>query len=274
VRFRSPQNILAEFEVILRRFPDATSIHLEIETIGASIPWALQLCARLAAFNETRTLPIVFRTNLAITSGLLQHEDQLHALLAAFRQANLLTLDVGLESGSQRIRRDILNRPQYTNAELIRFCNLARQHGISVTLYMLIGVPTETVAEALETSSVARACEPLDIAPYIFYPYPGTKLHELAAEMHLVDPRHLGVRAERSRVYLKLKDFPRRRVFLEYVLIEWRVFHGRRNWFGTVSTMLARALAIVPGLLITVSHAKETLRVHARPHSPALPPAA
>lgn len=274
VRFRSPENIIAEIKMLLGRFPDMTSMSLEMETIGASIPWALQLCDSLATFNASLKKPIAFRTNLAVTSRLLQQEDELNALLAAFRRANLLTLEVGLESGSPRIRRDILNRPHYTNAELIRFCVAARHHGIGVLLYLLIGVPTETTAEAVETSIVARACNPLDIAPSIFYPYPGTKLHELAAEMHLIDPREVGVTAERSRVYLKLKDFSRWRVFLEYVLIQWRVFHGRRNTTWIARKMLSRALAFVPGLLISALHIKEKLRIHLSPPSSALPPAA
>lgn len=275
VRFRSPENIIAEIKMLLGRFPDMTSMSLEMETIGASIPWALQLCEGLAAFNASlKRPPIAFRTNLAVTGRLVRQEDELNALLAAFRRANLLTLEVGLESGSPRIRRDILNRPHYTNAELIRFCDAARDHGIAVLLYLLIGVPTETSAEAIETTAVARACNPLDIAPSIFYPYPGTKLHELAAEMHLINPRDVGVTAERSRVYLKLKDFPRWRVFLEYVLIQWRVFHGRRNTTWIARKMLSRALAFVPALLISALHTKEKLCIHLRPNSSALPPAA
>jgi anaerobic magnesium-protoporphyrin IX monomethyl ester cyclase len=61
VRFRSPENILAEIEMLLRRFEGVTSIYLEIETIGASIPWAMQLCDRLAVFNATRAKPIQSR---------------------------------------------------------------------------------------------------------------------------------------------------------------------------------------------------------------------
>jgi radical SAM superfamily enzyme YgiQ (UPF0313 family) len=267
VRFRSPRNVLAEIEMVLARFPDLTSINLEMETIGASIPWALHLCDSLAAFNATRERPIVFRANLAVTSQLLLHEEQLHTLLSAFRRANLKALDVGLESGSARIRKDILNRPPYTNAELIRFCDIARQYGISVSLYLLIGVPTETPSEAIETSTVARACNPLDIHPSIFYPYPGTVLHKVSADLGLIEPGNLGVKAERARVYLKLKDFPRWRVFLEYVLIHLRVFHGRQKRIRIVRVTLWRALGLLPGLLITALHLKKNL--HIRRQEPA-----
>jgi radical SAM superfamily enzyme YgiQ (UPF0313 family) len=268
VRFRSPQNVLREIDVILRRFPDLTSIRLEIETIGASIPWALQLCDSLAKFNEARERPIAFRSNLAVTSHLVHQKEQLHELLAAFRRANLLSLDVGLESGSERIRKEILNRPPYTNADLIQFCDAARQYGISVSLYTLTGVPSETPAGAVETSAVARACNPLGISPSIFYPYPGTKLHELAAEMRLIDPHDVGVKAERARVYLKLQDFPRWRVFFEFVMMQWRVFHGRRNPIRIIRTMLWQTLGIIPGLLISAVHVKDGLYFRRKPETP------
>lgn len=259
VRFRSPGNILAEIRMIVDRYPDLKAIYLEVETIGASVPWALQLCDSLAEFNSVRERPIAFRANLAVTTQLVQQEDQLHSLLSAFQRANLLTINVGLESGSERIRAEILRRPPYTNAALIKFCSVARQYGISVVLYTLIGVPTETPADAVETSTVARACDPLDLAKSIFYPYPGTRLHELSTEMQLVDPEHLAVTAERSRVYLKLKDFPHWRVFFEYVFMTWRVFHSRRKTTLLVRRMLSTAFKSAPGLLVASLHLREVL---------------
>ena len=191
VRFRSPENVLAEIEMLVNRFPDLSSIKLEIETIGASIPWAMQLLDALAKFNATRPNPIAFRTNLAVTSPLIQDEERVQQFLVALRSANLRSLDIGLESGSPRIRKDILNRPPYTNEELIRFCDLARQHGIAISLFTLIGVPTETPAEAIQTSAVARACNLQNFSPSIYYPYPGTRLHDLSAQMGLIDPSHV-----------------------------------------------------------------------------------
>ncbi|MDE3185890.1 MAG: B12-binding domain-containing radical SAM protein [Acidobacteriota bacterium] len=271
VRFRSPSNVLAEIRMIVERYPDLESIYLEIETIGASVPWALQLCDALAEFNAARERPIAFRANLAVTNQLVQNEEQMHSLLSAFRRANLLTVNIGLESGSERIRTEILRRPTYTNVALIQFCDVARQYGISVVLYTLVGVPTETPAEAVETSKVARACDPLDVAKSIFYPYPGTKLHELSTEMHLLDEEHLAVTAERSRVYLKLKDFPRWNVFFEYVFMTWRVFHHRRKTTWLARRMISTAFKIAPGLLIASLHLREVLHPHRHVSSKVVP---
>jgi len=265
VRFRSPANILREIDWIVARFPDIDKLYLEIETIGASPAFAIQLCDQLAAFNGRREKPLAFRANLAVTTQLVQRPVELHAMLSAFRRANLLDLNVGLESGSERIRNEILNRPVYTNLDLFLFCQTAREYGISVALYVLMGLPTETVSDYLQTVALARACKPSILHESIFYPYPGTRLFKLAAEMHLFDVSALHTKAERSRAYLQLDGFPRWRVAFEYVFITWRVFNGRWPLRRSLPYMTRKALSITPGLLTFALHLKKSIARMSRP---------
>lgn len=260
LRFRSPQNVLDEIRLLLARFPDLQSIYLEIETIGASLPWLLNFCDDLQAFNSRLKQPIRFQANFAVTSRFVRSEEQAIAALTAMRKANIVQLNVGLESGSVRIRKEILNRPVYTNEDLIHFCRTAREYGIEISLYILIGVPTETPAEARQTSAVARACLPFQIFPSIYYPYPGTVLCDLSARMQLISASTLGTKAERSRVYLRSSIFPRWRVFLEYALMRWRVFFGRRGTLQLLRTTAFIILCTAPGLLKPVVDVQQAFR--------------
>lgn len=264
LRFRSPANILQEIHFLISKHPEIDVLHLEIETIGASLNFAVELCDRLAEFNAAREHPILFRANLAVTTGLVRDNARLHALLAAFDRANLRYLNVGLESGSERIRKEILRRPPYTNSDLITFCQAARQYNVNVALFVLMGLPTETVADVLETAAVARACEPYGLSESIFYPYPGTKLYDLSAEMDLFDPSCVATVAERSRAYLRLKDFPPSRVLFEYVFITWRVFHGRWDLLRLTRRMAYKAFSVIPGLLAAAVRIRTALRQPAR----------
>jgi radical SAM superfamily enzyme YgiQ (UPF0313 family) len=248
VRFRSPAHILAEIEMLLVEFPDADHFYLEIETIGASTAFAIELCNALEAFNAKRDRPIQFRANLAVTTRLVNNHEELHALLSSFQRANLNLLNVGLESGSERIRRDILKRPDYTNDALIKFCQTAHSYDIGVVLYTLIGLPTETVDDAIETARVARACQPDDLYESIFYPYLGTRLSDLALEMHLFVPEEISTDQERLRSYLNLKDFPKWRIFFEWTFITWRVFHGRWSARRIVRAIAIKLLGRTPKL--------------------------
>jgi radical SAM superfamily enzyme YgiQ (UPF0313 family) len=259
VRFRSPSNILKEIDWIVAHFPEVDKLFLEIETIGASPAFAVELCNRLAEFNARREKPLAFRANLAVTTQLVQRPTQLRDMLSAFQRANLLNLNVGLESGSERIRNEILHRPVYTNQDLISFCQTARAYGIQVALFVLMGLPTETVADYLQTVAVARACHPSILHESIFYPYPGTRLFKLAAEMHLFDASAIQTKAERSRAYLHLEGFPSWRVAFEYVFITWRVFHGRWTLRRSLTYMTRKALSITPGLLSAALQIKKSL---------------
>jgi radical SAM superfamily enzyme YgiQ (UPF0313 family) len=250
VRFRSPGNVLEEINRLVAEYPEVEYLFLEVETIGALPAVAIELCDQLAAFNARRAKPLEFRANLAVTTRLAQSPGDTHALLAAFQRANLKSINVGLESGSERIRKDVLSRPAYTNADLIAFCKAARQYDVAVLLFVMIGLPTETAADFLQTAATARACEPVGLSESIFYPYPGTKLFKLAADMCLIDPANLDTKAERARAYLDLEGFPRWRVYFEYVFITWRVFHGRWPLYKLARKMAYKTLSMSPGVLI------------------------
>jgi radical SAM superfamily enzyme YgiQ (UPF0313 family) len=250
VRFRAPEKIVDEINALVAVYPDIERLYLEVETIGALPAVAIDLCDRLAAFNAQRDRPIEFRANLAVTSRLAQSADETHRLLSAFQRANLRFLSVGLESGSERIRRDILSRPRYANSDLIRFCTLAKRYDVNVLLFVMIGLPTETAADFLETAAVARACEPSALSESIFYPYPGTKLFQLATDMQLMNAAAIETKAERLRPYLRLEGFPRWRIAFEYVFITWRVFHGRWPLSRLVRKMAYKSLSMSPRLLV------------------------
>jgi radical SAM superfamily enzyme YgiQ (UPF0313 family) len=249
VRVRSPQNVVAEIRQLAEAFPDITMLHLEIETICAVPGYAVKLCAELAEFNAQRPVPLSFHANLAVTSRMAQNADETRQLLSAFYKANLRHVNIGLESGSERIRKEILNRPEYTNDDLIKFCLAARDHGVLVSLFVLMGLPTETVKDFLTTASIARACQPNALSESIFFPYPGTKLSDLSVEMHLFDPSAILLQGERTRAFLRLKGFPRWRIRFEYVFVTWRVFHGRRSVLELSKRMVFKALSGTPRLL-------------------------
>jgi anaerobic magnesium-protoporphyrin IX monomethyl ester cyclase len=227
LRVRSVDHVLGEVEELQAGNPDLGHIYLEVETIAAMPRYAEDLCAALAALNARRERPLEFGCNLAITSALVRKTDRMERLLAGLAAANMTWLNIGLESGSERIRSEVLRRPKYSNDDLATFCLAARRHGIRVNLNVIIGLPTETVADYLETVDVARRCRPASIQHNIFYPYAGTDLYVTAQEMGLFDAGSLGTAAERRRPYLDLPDFPTWRVQAESVLIYARVFGGR-----------------------------------------------
>ena len=74
-----------------------------------------------------------------------------------------------------------------TNEEIINACSLLRKYGIKSMTQNIIGLPTETMKEALETLKINIACKPTYAWVSIFQPYPGTELGEFTEEKGLLE---------------------------------------------------------------------------------------
>mgnify|MGYP004003230525 FL=1 len=250
VRFRSPEHIVGEIDKILSEYDDVEAIYLEVETFGANRKASFRIFDKLAEYNSQLAKPIKFGANLALTSNYMRNEERCHELLSKAKVANLVTFNVGLESGSERMRRDVLNRPKYTNDELVRFCQLAGEYEINVIFFVLIGLPGEALEDYLETVKTARKAQPDTCEVNIYYPYLGTDLAAKAISLGLVHPQDLVTKdystAERSRAVLNLEGFSARRIRLEYILFWFRVYSGHWSMIKLIWHTLRSFLMAYP----------------------------
>lgn len=212
VRLRSPRNIVAELAAMKEKDPSFSEVLLEVETLGVKQEWALELCAELRRFNSSLETPITFGSNLRVTPD-TDYED----LFTAFAASNFRFINIGLESGSERVRREVLKR-RYSNGDIVRTVETARRHGLQVGLYNLIGLPGETPRDFRETVRVNRTCQPDWFLLSVFFPYPGTELYDMCREQGLLE-RDPDPSLERRRPVLDLPGFSKRQV------------GRRRDWF-------------------------------------------
>ncbi len=231
VRFRSPDNILEELEEFVARFPTEKDIFLQIETIGINQEWAMALCSRLEQFNATLSQPLSFSASIRITPNA-----DLESLFAALERSNLKFIHIGLESGSERVRREILKR-HYSNQDVINAVKLARKYGLKIGFFNMIGLPGETVADFEETVKMNRICLPDWHFTYIFFPYPGTDLYSLCQEQGLLQ-EPLDTEMERSKAVLDLPGFPKKQIQKSYVWFDYYVYKGRKPIYKILARVL------------------------------------
>jgi radical SAM superfamily enzyme YgiQ (UPF0313 family) len=244
VRFRSYENVVAELSEMVSQFPTLRRVYLEVETFGANIKYALGLCEALTAFNRTLEKPLSYGINLAVTKKISQNSEFINAM----KNANFEWINIGLESGSQRVRREIMRRPQYSNEDLIAFSRSARALNIKINLFVLMGIPTETLAEYYETIKCARECEPSECFVSIFYPYPGTELHALAVKLGLINLDSQDHRAERKVATLDLPGFSKRRIQYEFIIAKYRIFKGRLSSMNLLILIIRNLIGGIPAL--------------------------
>jgi len=226
VRLRSPQNIAQEILSIKSVFTLLEEVYLEVETLGVDMEWAEELCSELEQINSRFEVQIAYGANLRVTPNSDYSE-----LFAAMKRANFGFVNIGLESGSERVRRDILKR-NYSNEDIFQAVRQAKDQGLEVGIYNLIGLPGETKKDFRETSRVNRICQPTWFLLSVFFPYPGTALYDTCLERGLLNaPLDTGL--ERRRPVLDQPGFTRRQVRRRYTWSHLLFYGGHRPIRGT-----------------------------------------
>ena len=235
VRLRAPISILQEIRELKQRYPETTDIRLESETIAINLDWLNELTEQIRVFNNQLDRKISFATNFRVARPFLNDQ-----VFAALERANVRTIDIGLESGSERVRREILRR-HYSNEDFFQAVALARRYGMNVDVYNMIGLPGETFADHMETIKVNHRVCPNRSLTSIFFPYPGTDLFETCAAQGLLTAGN--VTAERCRATLDHPKFREAEIQRAYDWFEYRVYRGHRPLHSRLRKVLRNKIA-------------------------------
>jgi anaerobic magnesium-protoporphyrin IX monomethyl ester cyclase len=109
----------------------------------------------------------------------LRPETASDRVVRALVDSNCTAVGVGIESGSERLRRDVLGRPRAA-ADILAGCRRLKARGIRILSFSMLGIPSETFDEALETVALNVACGVDFAAATILQPYPGTEIARYA----------------------------------------------------------------------------------------------
>ncbi|MDP6525108.1 MAG: radical SAM protein [Kiritimatiellia bacterium] len=101
--------------------------------------------------------------------------------VALLAEAGCHSVNVGIEAGNEKIRRELLGR-NMTNETIIAACRLLRQHGIKILANNMLGLPGCTLENDIETLKLNQKCKPDYALAMLWQPYPGTSLAEYAVE--------------------------------------------------------------------------------------------
>jgi radical SAM superfamily enzyme YgiQ (UPF0313 family) len=241
VRFRSVDNILAEIENIVTTYPGKKEIYLEVESFGINTSWAIKLCNELENFNETIKEPLSFGVNLRVAAGL-----DYVSLFSALRKANFKFINIGLESGSERLRREVLCR-NYSNEEIVSVVRLARVNGLKVNFFNMIGIPGETQLDFRETVKINRICLPDKRYTSIFFPYAGTKLYSLCKKNGLLKDEPDTV-MERRKAFLDSPGFSKNQIQKGYIWFDYYIYKGSKPLPEILIKVLVKKLQANPFL--------------------------
>lgn len=105
-------------------------------------------------------------------------------LIAGLAKIGLIWVSLGIESGSNRILEFIHKE---TTTELTREAvAILRDNKVKIFGNMILGFPTESHAEALETAQFIEEIKPERLSPSLYTLFPGSELYDYCKENDLI----------------------------------------------------------------------------------------
>ncbi len=177
LRWRSVEGVLAEVEQ-LARGSFFKVLHFVDDGFGLREDWLVEFLPRLWELLDPR--PAIFANMRAdmVTDG----------LCTAFRDygADRFRLRIAVECGDERYRREVL-RKTISDADLRRAAELLHDSGVRFATYNMMGLPGETLEQAIETLRLNVDLRPAHAFCFLYQPFPGTDLARFAVECGSVD---------------------------------------------------------------------------------------
>lgn len=165
-RFRSPENVVGEFENIEKNLPGIKEVVIEDDTFTADIGRVRKICQLLIKQGNSLKWSTNTRVHLDLET------------MRLMKKAGCRLLIVGYESGSQKVLDRMGKKIKL--ADSLHFAQNAQKAGLLVHGCFMVGNPGETKQTMQETLEFAKKLDPDSTQFYPLFVYPGTRAYQWA----------------------------------------------------------------------------------------------
>ncbi len=173
VRFPSVRHSMNIIKGNLALYAGTRKIIFADDTFTLKKKWLIEFCK---LYKEEIGLPFLCNARVETI------DDE---VVRCLKDAGCISIDFGVESGNEWLRKHVLNR-KHTNKEIRDAFSITRKHGIKGFSFNIVGLPFETKEMARDTLNLNLELRANYGKCFYFYPYPGTKLHRLCLEYDLL----------------------------------------------------------------------------------------
>jgi radical SAM superfamily enzyme YgiQ (UPF0313 family) len=163
LRARSPESVVAEIVALHARF-GIEGFWFTDDTFTTQRRWVVRFCALLRETGLDLVWGCTTRANLIAPE-----------LMRTMAEAGLRKVGIGMESATERVREGLYKKG-VSQEEIAHTVRVARDHGVHVLLFLMLGAPGETRREMLATIEAATALPATEASFSLFVPIPGTDL--------------------------------------------------------------------------------------------------
>jgi len=167
--------VLGEIRELKRKHPQINTVIFDDDLFTLDKPFVTEFCE--AYKKERFDLPFVVNAHVQV------FDDE---MACALREAGCMIVKYGLESGSDRVRRQVLWR-YMTNDQITESFGAAHRYDLHTSAFVMMGLPTETREEILETLQLCADVKMGRFRWAVFFPFVGTAGYKMAKDLKLID---------------------------------------------------------------------------------------
>ncbi len=174
IRHFDVKQMIVEIEYLLTNYRNIKMFIFDDDLFTFYRPYVTEFCQ---AYKNVSSIPFVVNAHVGFF-------DKERARCLA--EAGCKIVKFGVESGSDRIRRQVLQR-HMKNKKIVESIRTAHQFGLHASVFLMIGLPDETYEDVMATVRLMGKAKPGRYRWSFFFPFPGTKAYELSAKIGYID---------------------------------------------------------------------------------------
>jgi anaerobic magnesium-protoporphyrin IX monomethyl ester cyclase len=165
VRCRSVPHVLEEIRKLVSDY-DVKILNFQDDAFTLDHSWTLEFCD---AYKKEFDIPFWINTRVDRTN---------EKIIKCLADAGCKGIRIGLESGNEEIRKQILKR-EMSNDDIRNFFSTTKKYGLETYTCNMIGIPGETSQKIDDTIQLNRDIEPNYLQFSVYHPYPMTELYDI-----------------------------------------------------------------------------------------------
>lgn len=174
IRRFTVEQVIEEIEYLLKHYRRIRTFIFDDDLFTFDKAYVKEFCR---AYRKVTAVPFVVNAHVGF------FDDECAADLAG---AGCKIVKFGVESGSEKVRRTILNR-HMSNESIVEALAAVARHGMHSSVFIIIGFPHEGREDVFETIRLLGRARPGRFRWTYFFPFPGTKSHQISVEGGFID---------------------------------------------------------------------------------------
>lgn len=173
IRSRSVESAISELLILKNKYKAKLIVFVD-DIFILDEEWLLKFAVQ---YKEKINLPFESYIRVELTNS---------KILSALKEMGCIAVYLGIETGNEVFRNKILGRSM-TNEQIINTSILVQQFGIKTMALNMMGLPDETLDNAIETLLLNATCKITYPLCFIFQPFPNLELTSYAIEKGYFD---------------------------------------------------------------------------------------